>query len=57
MCPQASSSASTACFKLPAVDTFSYRLITLENGLQALLIHDPAADKAAAACDVSTSPP
>ena len=41
-----------APFKVPAVDRFAYRLIVLENGLQALLIHDPNADKAAAACDV-----
>ena len=31
-----------------------YRLIQLENGLQALLIHDPTADKAAACLDVGT---
>jgi insulysin len=34
------------------VDTRDYRLIKLENGLQALLIHDAEADKAAAAMDV-----
>ena len=34
------------------VDTRDYRLIKLENGLQALLIHDATADKAAAAMDV-----
>ena len=34
------------------VDKRDYRLIKLENGLQALLIHDPTADKAAAAMDV-----
>ncbi|KIM22228.1 hypothetical protein M408DRAFT_333007 [Serendipita vermifera MAFF 305830] len=34
------------------VDKREYRLIKLENGLQALLIHDSTADKAAAAMDV-----
>ena len=34
------------------VDTRDYRLIKLENGLQALLIHDATTDKAAAAMDV-----
>ena len=36
----------------PETDDRDYRLIKLENGLQALLIHDPKADKAAAAMDV-----
>ncbi|PWN53939.1 hypothetical protein IE53DRAFT_76240 [Violaceomyces palustris] len=35
-----------------AQDNRKYRLITLANGLEALLIHDPEADKAAAAMDV-----
>jgi Insulinase (Peptidase family M16) len=39
-------------FEIPAVDEYAYRLITLDNGIQALLIHDPEADKAAAATDV-----
>ena len=34
------------------VDTRDYRLIKLDNGLHALLIHDSKADKAAAAMDV-----
>lgn len=37
----------------PTVDTFSYRFIQLENGLQALLVSDPETDKAAASLDVS----
>ncbi len=41
-----------APFQIPLVDDCSYRLITLENGLKALLVHDGTADKAAAACDV-----
>jgi insulysin len=36
----------------PETDDRDYRLIKLQNGLQALLIHDPKADKAAAAMDV-----
>lgn len=35
-----------------ATDTRSYRAIELANGLQALLIHDATADKAAASLDV-----
>ena len=41
-------------FEVPAVDEYSYRLLTLPNGIQALLIHDSTADKAAAAVDVRT---
>ncbi|KDN45284.1 hypothetical protein K437DRAFT_256623 [Tilletiaria anomala UBC 951] len=36
----------------PALDDQSYRLITLANGLEALLIHDPKTDKASAAMDI-----
>jgi insulysin len=32
----------------PDTDQRDYRVIVLENGLRALLIHDPQADKAAA---------
>lgn len=39
----------------PAVDDWSYRCLRLPNGLQALLVSDPAADKAAAAMDVRSS--
>lgn len=34
-------------------DDMDYRLITLGNGLQVALIHDPKADKAAASLDVA----
>lgn len=34
-------------------DKCSYRIITLDNQLQALLIHEPDADKASAALDVN----
>lgn len=40
----------------PAIDDCAYRLLTLENGLRALLVHDPEAEKAAAACDVRRVP-
>jgi insulysin len=33
-------------------DTFSYRLVTLDNGLQALLVSNPDSPKAAASLDV-----
>jgi insulysin len=36
----------------PDLDDRSYRMIRLENGLEALLIHDPNTDKAAAAMNV-----
>jgi len=39
-------------FEVPLVDSYDYRLVELSNGIQALLIHDSEADKAAAACDV-----
>lgn len=41
-----------APFLTPRIDDHSYRLVTLENGLKVLLVTDPKADKAAAACDV-----
>jgi insulysin len=34
-------------------DDRDYRIIQLENGLQATLVHDPKADKAAASLDVA----
>ena len=34
-------------------DDRQYKLIRLENGLQAMLVHDPTADKAAASLDVA----
>lgn len=37
----------------PLVDKREYRLITLDNELEALLIHDPETDKASAALDVN----
>ncbi|KAL4858339.1 Insulin-degrading enzyme-like 1 [Chlorella vulgaris] len=37
---------------LPSIDDCSYRLITLNNGLRALVVHDPQAEKGAASCDV-----
>jgi hypothetical protein len=37
----------------PAIDECHYRVVTLGNGLKALLVSDAQADKAAAAVDVS----
>jgi insulysin len=37
----------------PVTDDRQYRVITLANGLEALLIHDPDADRASAAMDVN----
>lgn len=42
----------TLPFVVPTVDEYQYKAITLDNGIRALLINDPKADKAAAACDV-----
>ena len=39
----------------PAIDTLEYRIVVLENGLKALVIHDADTDKAAAAMDVRTN--
>eukprot|EP00798_Chlamydomonas_sp_ICE-L_P019511 gene19511-26182_t len=36
---------------LPKNETQQYRCIDLENGLKAVLVHDPEADKAAASLD------
>jgi insulysin len=36
----------------PSLDDRSYRVIQLPNKLEALLVHDPETDKAAAAMDV-----
>ena len=35
------------------LDDREYRIIALENGLQAVLVHDAKADKAAASLDVA----
>jgi insulysin len=37
----------------PSLDDRSYRVIQLRNKLEALLVHDPETDKAAAAMDVN----
>lgn len=37
----------------PALDDRAYRIITLPNKLEVLLIHDPNTDKASAAMDVN----
>lgn len=37
----------------PSLDTREYRLVRLENGLEALLIHDKDADTSAAAMDIA----
>ena len=36
----------------PKIDACHYRFALLENGLKALLVSDPSAEKAAVACDV-----
>ena len=35
-----------------ANDKRSYRVLTLDNGLTAILVHDPDTEKSSAACDV-----
>lgn len=37
----------------PVLDDRQYRLVTLSNGLECLLVHDPTTDKASAAMDVN----
>ncbi|KZS90042.1 insulin-degrading enzyme [Sistotremastrum niveocremeum HHB9708] len=55
--PSRNKTPAYSVFSLPIQqsqqDDRQYRLIRLANGLRALLIHDPTADKAAAALDVS----
>lgn len=36
----------------PELDNRQYRVIRLQNGLEALLVHDPDTDKSSAAMDV-----
>ena len=43
----------TAPIEKPAQDTREYRLLRLQNGLQAMLIHDKDADTSAAAMDIA----
>lgn len=43
----------TSNLERPVVDDRQYRVVTLPNQLEALLIHDPDADKASAALDVN----
>lgn len=38
--------------ELPEIDDRAYRLIVLDDGLEALLIHDPGTQGAAAALDI-----
>ena len=54
MARQRSSAGGTAELVKPTIDEQQYRLVQLENGLKALLIHDEDTDKASAAMDVST---
>jgi insulysin len=37
----------------PSLDDRDYRVVRLQNGLEALLVHDPETDKASAALDVN----
>jgi hypothetical protein len=37
----------------PSLDDRLYRVVRLDNGLEALLVHDPETDKASAALDVN----
>jgi insulysin len=40
-------------FETPSLDQRSYRLLTLSNELEVLLVHDAETDKAGAAMDVN----
>jgi insulysin len=42
----------TERLETPSLDDRAYRVIRLPNRLEALLVHDPQADKASAAMDV-----
>ncbi|RDA90676.1 hypothetical protein CP533_4663 [Ophiocordyceps camponoti-saundersi (nom. inval.)] len=41
------------CLEKPSLDDRDYRVVRLENELEALLVHDPETDKASAALDVN----
>ena len=43
----------TDCLETPSLDDRTYRVVRLPNQLEALLVHDPQADKASAAMDVN----
>lgn len=43
----------TDSLEKPSLDDRDYRVIRLENELEALLVHDPETDKASAALDVN----
>lgn len=45
--------AFTKSILKPPLDDREYRIIRLQNGLTATLVHDPTADKAAASLDVA----
>ncbi|CAM1505623.1 Fc.00g112600.m01.CDS01 [Cosmosporella sp. VM-42] len=49
--PAASVTLVTESLEKPSLDDRSYRVIRLENELEALLVHDPETDKASAALD------
>ncbi len=50
---QASVTLLTDRLEKPSLDDRQYRVVRLENGLEALLVHDPETDKASAALDVN----
>ncbi|OAQ98847.1 hypothetical protein LLEC1_05979 [Akanthomyces lecanii] len=50
---QASVTILTDQLEKPSLDDRQYRVVRLENGLEALLVHDPETDKASAALDVN----
>lgn len=43
----------TDALEKPSLDDRDYRVVRLDNGLEALLVHDPQTDKASAALDVN----
>lgn len=45
--------ASTLITEKPLLDNRDYKVIKLQNGLEALLVHDPETDKASASLDVN----
>ena len=49
--PAAAVTLVTESLEKPSLDDRSYRVIRLENELEALLVHDPETDKASAALD------
>jgi insulysin len=51
-CPPIPKASGPVNLQLPPTDDRAHKYITLKNGLEAIVVSDPKADKAAASMDV-----